>query len=68
MAESNKYENSKFVEIFWHQKYDRIELVEKMPIEKLNLPFQTIETINKPTIKDLEVRLHLKKNSIADYK
>jgi len=44
-------ENKKYVELIWHQKYDKIELGEKMPIEKPNLPFQTVETINKPRIK-----------------
>jgi DNA modification methylase len=47
-------ENEKYVELLWSQKYDKIDLGEKMPIEKPNLPFQTIETINKPRLKDLE--------------
>ncbi|MGQ9847921.1 MAG: DNA methyltransferase [Bacteroidales bacterium] len=44
-------ENKKNVELIWHQKYDKIELEEKLPIDKPNLPFQTVETINKPRIK-----------------
>jgi adenine-specific DNA-methyltransferase len=47
MAENNK----KYVELLWSQKYDKLELVGKIPIEKPNLPFQTIETVNKPRIK-----------------
>jgi len=46
--------NRNYVELLWHQKYDKIELGEKLPIEKPNLPFQTVETINKPRLKDLE--------------
>lgn len=44
-------ENKKYVELLWHQKYDKIELGEKLPIERPNLPFQTVATVNKPRIK-----------------
>ena len=44
-------ENKKYVELLWHQKYDKLDLGEKLPIEKPNLPFQTVETVNKPRIK-----------------
>ncbi|RZN65247.1 MAG: site-specific DNA-methyltransferase [Candidatus Methanoliparum thermophilum] len=44
-------EDKKYVELLWHQKYDRINLGEKMPIERPNLPFQVVETVNKPRIK-----------------
>jgi len=44
-------ENKKYVELIWHQKYDKIEKGEKIPIEKPNLPFQVVETVNKPRIK-----------------
>ena len=47
----NMDENKKYVELIWHQKYDKLELGEKIPIEKPNLPFQTVETVNKPRIK-----------------
>ena len=40
--------NKKYVELLWHQKYDKMDSGEKMPIERQNLPFQTVETINKP--------------------
>lgn len=40
--------NKKYVELLWHQKYNKVELGEKIPIEKPNLPFQVVETINKP--------------------
>lgn len=44
-------ENKKYVELLWHQKYDKLDLGEKIPIEKPNLPFQVVETVNKPRIK-----------------
>jgi len=44
-------ENKKYVELLWYQKYDKLDLGEKIPIEKPNLPFQTVETVNKPRIK-----------------
>jgi len=44
-------ENRKYVELIWHQKYNNIDKGERIPIEKPNLPFQTVETINKPRIK-----------------
>lgn len=47
-------ENKKYVELIWHEKYDKLDLWGKMPIEKPNLPFQVVETINKPRLKDLE--------------
>ena len=40
--------NKKYVELLWHGKYDKIELGNKMPIDRPNLPFQVVETINKP--------------------
>ena len=43
--------NERYVELLWHHKYDKIELGERMPIEKPNLPFQVVETINQPRIK-----------------
>ncbi|MDL1971243.1 MAG: site-specific DNA-methyltransferase [Candidatus Desulfofervidaceae bacterium] len=46
--------NKKYVELLWHGKYDKIELGNKIPIERPNLPFQVVETINKPRLKDLE--------------
>jgi len=46
--------NKKYVELLWHQKYDKLDKGEKIPIEKPNLPFQVVETINKPRLKDLE--------------
>ncbi len=45
-------ENKKYVKLLWHQKYDKIDLGEKIPIEKPNLPFQGVETVNKPRIRD----------------
>jgi len=47
-------ENKKYVELIWHQKYYKFDKGEKIPIEKPNLPFQVVETVNKPRLKDLE--------------
>jgi len=52
MTENDK----KYVELIWNQKYDKIELGEKIPIEKPNLPFQIVETVNKPRIKGGELQ------------
>jgi len=43
-------ENKKYVELLWADKYDKLEKGEKLPIEKPNLPFQVVETVNKPRI------------------
>jgi len=40
--------NRKYVELIWHDKYDEHKLGKKKPIERPNLPFQVVETINKP--------------------
>jgi len=40
--------NKKYVELLWYQKYDKVELGKKIPVEKVNLPFQKVETVNKP--------------------
>ena len=47
-------EDKKYVELIWYGKYDKLEKGEKIPIERPNLPFQVVETINKPRLKDLE--------------
>ena len=47
-------DKKKYVELIWHQKYDKIELGEKIPIERPNLPFQIVETINEPRVKEWE--------------
>jgi adenine-specific DNA-methyltransferase len=44
-------DNKKYVELLWAEKYDKYEKGEKIPIEKPNLPFQVVETVNKPRIK-----------------
>jgi len=51
-------ENKKYVELIWHQKYDELEKGEKIPIERPNLPFQVVETINEPRAKDLQKGLY----------
>lgn len=45
--------NKKYVELLWADKYNKFEKGERMPIEKPNLPFQVVETINRPRLKDL---------------
>ena len=47
-------ENKKYVELLWAEKYDKFEKGTKLPIEKPNLPFQVVETVNEPRLKDLE--------------
>jgi len=44
-------EDRKYVELIWYQKYDKLEKGERLPIEKPNLPFQVVETVNEPRIK-----------------
>jgi len=44
--------DKKYVELIWYQKYDKLDLGEKLPIERPNLPFQIVETVNKPRIKN----------------
>lgn len=46
--------NKKYVELLWADKYNKFERGERLPIEKPNLPFQVVETINRPRLKDLE--------------
>ncbi|MBA7666032.1 hypothetical protein ES703_74107 [subsurface metagenome] len=47
-------ENKKYVELLWHQKYDKFDKGDKIHIEKPNLPFQVVETINEPRVKKLQ--------------
>jgi len=44
-------QNKKFVELIWSEKYDELKKGNKLPLERLNLPFQPVETINLPRIK-----------------
>jgi len=46
--------NKKYVELIWADKYDKFEKGEKYPIDRRNLPFQKVETVNKPRLKELE--------------
>ena len=46
--------NKKFVELVWYGKYKKIKLEDKFSIERHNLPFQTIETVNEPRLKEWE--------------
>jgi len=43
--------DEKYVELLWHDKYKKIELSHRTPIDYPNLPFQVVETVNKPRSK-----------------
>ncbi len=58
--------NKKYVELLWHGKYDKIELGNKMPIEKPNLPFQVVETINEPRMKEYEDQMFFPKSEYPE--
>ncbi len=49
-----KRNNKKFVELVWFGKYKEIDLKDRFSIERPNLPFQVIETVNEPRIKEAE--------------
>ncbi len=40
--------DEKYVELLWYDKYTKINLSNRSPIDYPNLPFQVIETVNKP--------------------
>ena len=40
--------DEKFVELLWHDKYKKMELEHRTSLDHPNLPFQVIETVNKP--------------------
>jgi len=44
-------QNKKYVELIWAGKYDKFEKGNRTPLERPNLPFQVIETVNRPRIK-----------------
>ena len=60
-------DNKKYVELLWAEKYDKYEKGEKTPIEKPNLPFQVVETINEPRAKDISGGLFSKNNYPQNY-
>jgi putative transposase len=43
----NVANNKKYVELLWAEKYDKYEKGKRKPIEKPNLPFQVVETVNE---------------------
>ncbi len=49
-----KTENEKYVELIWHQKYDEVQLEDRRHVDRPNLSFQVIETINKPRLTELK--------------
>ena len=53
-------DNKKYVELLWAEKYNKYEKGEKIPIEKPNLPFQVVETVNIPRAKELQKGLYEK--------
>lgn len=46
--------DKKYVELIWADKYDKHEKGDPAPTERPNLPFQVVETVNKPRQKDIE--------------
>ena len=40
--------DEKYVELIWHDKYKKLEISHRTPIDYSNLPFQVVETVNKP--------------------
>jgi hypothetical protein len=50
-VENSSNDNRKYCELLWHGKYDKIELGQKAPVERLNLPFQVVETVDKPRVR-----------------
>ena len=44
-------DNEKYIELLWHGKYNEIKLSKRVPIDYPNLPFQVVETVNKPRAK-----------------
>jgi len=54
---NNNEKDKKFVELIWQGKYKEFELKDKISIERPNLPFQVIETVNEPRVKENEERL-----------
>jgi adenine-specific DNA-methyltransferase len=43
--------DEKYVELLWHDKYKKMELGHRNLLDYPNLPFQVIETVNKPRAK-----------------
>ena len=50
--------DEKYVELLWHDKYKKIELGHKAPIDYTNLPFQVVETVNKPKVLSSRLTVH----------
>ncbi len=59
-------DNKKYVELLWHGKYNEMKLGNKMPIERPNLPFQVVETVNEPRMKEYENRLFFPKSEYPE--
>jgi len=52
---NNNKKDKKYTELIWADKYkDFIRPKKKMEIERIALPFQMIETVNEPRIKEIE--------------
>ncbi len=43
--------DEKYVELLWYNKYKKMEISHRTPIDYTNLPFQIVETVNKPRAK-----------------
>ena len=62
----NNKNNKKFVKLIWQEKYKELELKKKSSIERPNLPFQVIETVNEPRVKEDEERLFKTKQAFPE--
>lgn len=43
--------NEKYVELVWTGKYDSLQKGKPYPLEKSNMPFEPLETINVPRVR-----------------
>ncbi len=58
--------NKKYVELLWYGKYDNVEVGNKVPVERPNLPFQVVETINEPRMKEYEGQMFFPKSEYPE--
>jgi len=58
--------NKKYVELLWYGKYEKVEVGNKMPVERPNLPFQVVEPINEPRMKEYEGQMFFPKSEYPE--
>jgi len=69
MSENHRPANDKYVELIWKDKYDSFQKGTTPPLERLNLPFQPVETINVPRVKGgIQQALSEPENYPSDWK